>query len=79
MFLVNKTSSKSSNRQIEIAGHKFLNALNDTDLRDIQCKDDWKMAGCRRATCECDRGLAIRLREAKVSKIVWGIKYWKHE
>lgn len=53
-------------------GLKYDDArIFDTNLRDIECKDSWEDAGCRRATCECDRGLAIRLREAKVSKIVW--------
>ena len=28
----------------------------------FRCTDDWDTAGCRRATCECDRGLAIALR-----------------
>ena len=30
--------------------------------RDIICKDDWETTPCRRAVCECDRGLAEKLR-----------------
>jgi len=45
---------------------------DSVDKRDIICTDKWvteaggnKKSHCKRAVCECDRGLAIRLRDAE--------------
>lgn len=55
------------------------NNPNDVLSRDITCHDKWidepggnKKSHCRRAVCECDRGLAYRLRTHEES---WDLKY----
>lgn len=62
--------------------YTFTQDSNDPDnvlARDITCHDKWaddvdgdRKSHCRRAVCECDRGLAYRLRKHEES---WDLKY----
>lgn len=56
---------------------------DNVDLRGIDCLDPWfdgdggnKKTHCKRAICECDRGLAYRLREAEADYNVNNHKLW---
>lgn len=56
---------------------------DNVDKRDMVCTDKWvteaggnKKSHCKRAVCECDRGLAVRLRDAEHEWDVNNHKIW---
>jgi len=58
---------------------------DNVEKRDMQCTDKWgsetggnKKSHCKRAVCECDRGLAVRLRDAESEWNEDNHKIWGH-
>lgn len=55
---------------------------DNTDKRGIICTDEWKdgdsskaqKANCKRSVCECDKALALKLRD-QVKKNIWSTNY----